>query len=135
MLVLAIIAYAMPQLTGRKLYDRPSAAFAFWTSNIGMIAMTLAFGIAGVTQVALERRMGMDFLAVQEEIEVHFWGLIMAATLFTLGITAFIVNFIQYGLPKGEVTPSLGGDQPDASDEDDAEADADAAVADAPASA
>jgi nitric oxide reductase subunit B len=106
MLVLAIITYAMPLLTGRKLYDTPSATFAFWTSNIGMISMTLAFAVAGVTQVVLERRMGMEFLAVQTEIEVHFWGLILAATLFTLGVIAFIYNFVRHGLPKGEIERS-----------------------------
>jgi hypothetical protein len=59
-----------------------------------MIAMTLAFAVAGVTQVVLERRVGMDFLTVQKEIEVHFSGLILAASLFTLGIIAFVYNFI-----------------------------------------
>ena len=103
MIVLAIITYALPLMTGRKLYDTPSATFAFWASNIGMIAMTLAFAVAGVTQVVLERRVGMEFLDVQREIEVHFWGLILAASLFTLGIGAFIWNFIRHGMPVGEV--------------------------------
>ena len=103
MLVLAIITYAMPLLTGRKLYEHGTAGFAFWTANIGMIAMTLAFAVAGVSQVVLERRAGMEFLAVQKEIQVHFWGLILAATLFTAGITAFVWNFVRYGLPKGPV--------------------------------
>lgn len=99
MLILAMISYAMPLLTGRKLYDTRASAFAFWSSNIGMVFMTLAFAVAGVAQVYLERKVGMDFLAVQEELEVHFWGLILAASLFTLGITAFIWNFIRYGWP------------------------------------
>ncbi|KHD89354.1 MAG: nitric oxide reductase [Bdellovibrio sp. ArHS] len=103
MLILAIIAYAMPIMTGRKLSDTGMNTFAFWTSNIGMTAMTVAFGIAGVTQVVLERRMGMDFLAVQKEVEVHFLGLVMAATLFTIGIIAYIWNFIKFGLPSDEV--------------------------------
>jgi len=103
MIVLAMISYATPILTGRRLHDAPAATFAFWTSNIGMIAMTLALAVAGVTQVVLERRVGMDFLAVQREVEVHFWGLIMAASLFTLGIGAFIWNFIQHGMPKAEL--------------------------------
>jgi nitric oxide reductase subunit B len=102
MIVLAMISYAMPLLTGRKLYDSTSAVFAFWTSNIGMIAMTLAFAVAGVTQVYLERKVGMDFITVQKEIEVHFIGLILAASLFTLGIIAFMVNFVRYGLPVAE---------------------------------
>jgi len=67
-----------------------------------MIAMTIAFGVAGVSQVVLERKMGLDFLTVQNEISVHFFGLVLAAGLFTVGIIAFIVNFIRFGLPYRE---------------------------------
>ena len=102
-LVLAIITYAMPQLTGRKLQDTPMNTFAFWTSNIGMTAMTLAFAVAGIAQVYLERRMGMDFLEVQKEIQVHFLGLVLAAALFTVGIISFVWNFIRFGWPVGDV--------------------------------
>jgi nitric oxide reductase subunit B len=100
MLILGMITYAMPILTGRKLQDTKLNSFAFWTSNVGMIAMTLAFAVAGITQVYLERKLGMDFLAVQKETEVHFAGLILAATLFTTGIIAFVWNFIRFGAPK-----------------------------------
>lgn len=102
MIVLAIMTYTMPLMTGRKLQDTAMNSFAFWTSNVGMIAMTTAFGIAGVSQVYLERKMGLDFLGVQKEIEVHFFGLILAASLFTLGIGAFVWNFIRFGLPQRE---------------------------------
>ncbi|MBP8808950.1 MAG: cbb3-type cytochrome c oxidase subunit I [Kofleriaceae bacterium] len=103
MLVLAIIAYALPLLTGRRRHDSGVASFAFWTSNIGMIAMTLAFAAAGITQVVLERRVGMDFVTVQKEIEMHFWGLILAATLFIVGIAAYVYDFIRHGKPVAEV--------------------------------
>lgn len=99
MLIMAIITYSLPLMTGRNLHSHPTSTFAFWTSNIGMTAMTVAFGIAGVAQVYLERKIGMDFLAVQNEIAVHFFGLVLAASLFTLGIASFIYNFIRYGLP------------------------------------
>jgi nitric oxide reductase subunit B len=102
MIVLAVVTYAMPLMTGRKLYDTTSAVSAFWISNIGMVAMTLALGVAGVTQVYLERRVGLDFLEVQREIEVHFVGMLLAASLFTVGIIAFIYNFIRYGTPNHE---------------------------------
>ena len=110
MLVLAIMTYAMPQLTGRKLFETTSATFAFWATNIGMLAMTVAFGVAGVAQVYLERRAGMEFLDVQRELQVHFVGLILAAALFTSGIAAFIYNFIRYGGPVGEVEEALPTD-------------------------
>jgi nitric oxide reductase subunit B len=105
-LVLGLITYAMPHLTGRKLQDSKANVFAFWTSNIGMTAMTVAFGIAGIAQVYLERKMGLDFLLVQKEIEVHFFGLVLAASLFTLGIIAYVWNFVRFGLPVGEVGKS-----------------------------
>jgi nitric oxide reductase subunit B len=111
MIVLAVISYAMPQMTGRKLYESLWASYAFWASNIGMVAMTAAFAVAGVTQVYLERRVGMDFLAVQHELEVHFLGLILAASLFTSGIIAYIINFLRYGLPTSEQIGNVYGDE------------------------
>jgi nitric oxide reductase subunit B len=102
MMVLAIISYALPLMTGRKLWNSMTGMIAFWSANIGMTAMTVAFGIAGVAQVYLERRMGLDFLVVQKEIEVHFVGLLMAATLFAIGIILYIYEFIKYGLPTNE---------------------------------
>jgi len=103
MIVLAIIAYALPLLTGRSSVESGASVVAFWASNIGMVAMTLAFAVAGVSQVVLERRVGLDFLTVQKEIQVHFVGLILAACLFSLGIILFIYVFIRSGFPKGRV--------------------------------
>lgn len=102
MVVLAVISYALPQMTGRRLYEGPIAEWAFWVSNIGMVSMTGAFAVAGVSQVYLERRVGLDFLDVQEAIAIHFVGLALAASLFTVGICLFIYEFIRYGLPSQE---------------------------------
>ena len=103
MIVLAIITYALPQLTGRKLWKNKTGLLAFWLSNIGMIGMTGAFAVAGIAQVYLERKMGMDFMQVQKEIQVHFLGLVLAASLFGAGIILFIYNFIKFGLPSDEM--------------------------------
>lgn len=102
MIVLAIISYTMPNLTGRKLYDSNIGVFAFWLSNIGMLGMTVAFGVAGVAQVYLERKMGVEFGDVQKEIQVHFAVLAICATMFTTGIGLFIYEFIKYGQPTDE---------------------------------
>ncbi|MCB0659354.1 MAG: cbb3-type cytochrome c oxidase subunit I [Saprospiraceae bacterium] len=102
MIVLAIISYTMPNLTGRKLYDSSKGLLAFWLSNIGMIGMTTAFAAAGVAQVYLNRIMGLDFGDSQNEIQVHFIILILCATLFTIGIAMFIIEFIKYGRPNNE---------------------------------
>ena len=102
MIVLAMITYALPNLTGRKLYDHPRGRAAFWLSNIGMFAMVSAFAAAGIAQVYLERIMGYDFGDVQNEIKVHFWVLIMGATVLTTGLILYIIDFIKYGLPNDE---------------------------------
>lgn len=108
MIVLAIISYSLPNLTGRKLYDSTRGRIAFWLSNIGMIGMTVAFGVAGVAQVYLERKMKMEFMTVQKEIEIHFYVLIICATLFTTGIVLFMIDFFKHGRPTDEAleTPS-----------------------------
>jgi nitric oxide reductase subunit B len=102
MIVLAIISYALPNLTGRKLYQSTRGRAAYWLSNIGMIGMTVAFGVAGVAQVYLERKFGMDFMQVQDEISIHFVVLILCATMFTIGIIFYIIDFYKHGKPNDE---------------------------------
>jgi len=102
MIVLAIISYSLPNMTGRKLYDSSRGRMAFWMSNIGMIGMTVAFGVAGVAQVYLERKFKMDFMQVQAEISIHFVVLIICATLFATGITLYIIDFYKHGKPTDE---------------------------------
>jgi nitric oxide reductase subunit B len=102
MIVLAIISYSLPNMTGRKLYDSSVGRAAFWLSNIGMIGMTVAFGVAGVAQVYLERKFKMDFMEVQAEISIHFVVLILCATLFATGIIMYIWDFYKHGLPTDE---------------------------------
>ncbi|MBX7225582.1 MAG: cbb3-type cytochrome c oxidase subunit I [Chitinophagales bacterium] len=102
MIVLAIISYTMPNMTGRNLFNSVNGSMAFWLSNIGMLGMTVAFGVAGVAQVYMERIMGVDFGEVQKEIQVHFGILLICATMFTVGISLFIYEFIRYGRPNDE---------------------------------
>jgi nitric oxide reductase subunit B len=102
MIVLAIISYALPNLTGRKRYNNATGHWAFWLANLGMISMTAAFGVAGIAQVYMERVMKKEFMDVQNEISVHFVILIIAASLFTTGILMYIYEFIKYGKPSDE---------------------------------
>jgi nitric oxide reductase subunit B len=102
MIVLAIISYALPNLTGRKRYQSSTGMAAFWLSNIGMLGMTVAFGVAGVVQVYLERKMKMEFMVVQNEISIHFVVLLICATMFATGIGLFIFDFFKYGRPTDE---------------------------------
>jgi nitric oxide reductase subunit B len=102
MIVIAMMTYVMPNLTGRKLYDHARGRSAFWLSNIGMFTMVSAFAAAGVAQVYLERVMGYEFGDVQNEISVHFWVLITGATILSTGLILLIMDFIKYGLPSDE---------------------------------
>ena len=102
MIVLAMITYVMPNVTGRKLYDHPRGRAAFWLSNIGMFTMVAAFAAAGVAQVYMERILGYDFGDVQNKIQVHFWVLIAGATILSTGLILYIIDFIKYGLPNDE---------------------------------
>ncbi len=102
MIVLAIITYALPNLTGRKLYNHARGRLAFWLSNVGMLIMVSAFAAAGVAQVYMERILGYGFGEVQNEIAVHFWVLIIGATILSTGIILFIIDFVKYGLPNDE---------------------------------
>lgn len=102
MIVLAIISYAMPNITGRKRHDKTNGHMAFWFSNIGMLGMVTALGVAGVVQVYLERRLSMDFMVAQEEVKIHFVVMLLCATLFTIGIGMYIYEFIKYGRPSDE---------------------------------
>lgn len=108
MIVLAIISYALPNLTGRKFYDTKTGQLAFWLSNVGMFGMTAAFGVAGVAQVYLERKMGLEFGDVQNEIKPHFFVLIICATFFTSGIICYIIEFVKHGLPNDEALIETG---------------------------
>jgi len=102
MIVLAIISYSLPNMTGRKLYESSRGRAAFWLSNIGMIGMTVAFGVAGVAQVYLERKFGMDFMKVQKEISIHFFVLVICAAMFATGIVLYIIDFYKHGKPTDE---------------------------------
>ncbi len=97
MLVLAMIAYVLPEMTGKSLHKGWVPEWAFWCTNIGMVGMTGAFAVMGIAQVYLERKSGMDFLDVQEALEVHAIGLVSAASLFAFGAVLYIINFVSYG--------------------------------------
>ncbi|HLW31827.1 MAG TPA: cbb3-type cytochrome c oxidase subunit I [Aequorivita sp.] len=107
MIVFAIISYSLPNMTGRKFYDGTRGRVAFWTTNIGMVGMTMAFGVAGVAQVYLERKYKLDFMEVQNEVSIHFVVLLLCASLFAFGIITYIVDFYKHGRPNDEAMETI----------------------------
>ena len=109
MIVLAVISYMMPIITGRE-KERYSTLgmWAFWLQVIGMFGMTLSFAVAGITQVYLERIMGLGYLETQYKIQVHFLMLLGAGSIFALGVGMFIWDFFRFPPLPGPAVDAEG---------------------------
>jgi len=94
MIVLAMITYAMPGLTGRD-EEKSSALgmWAFWLQVFGMFGMTMAFATAGIVQTYLEHIMSIGYLDTQHKLAVHFIMLIATGSLFAVGVLLFLLDF------------------------------------------
>jgi nitric oxide reductase subunit B len=95
MIVLGMISYALPGLTGRGEESRETAAgfWAFWLQMAGMFGMTMAFATAGITQTYLERILGIGYLDTQLKLQVHFLMLVATGALFVVGVGLYIWDF------------------------------------------
>jgi hypothetical protein len=67
-----------------------------------MLGMTVAFGVAGVAQVYIERKLKMEFMDVQKEIEIHFVVLLICAIADVLTYV-----YASWGNSKKKVTPAM----------------------------
>jgi nitric oxide reductase subunit B len=95
MIVLGMITYALPGLTGRAedSHDTSPGLWAFWLQVAGMFGMTMAFATAGITQTYLERILGIGYLETQLKLQVHFLMLVATGALFVIGVALFIWDF------------------------------------------
>ena len=95
MIVLGMITYALPGLTGRAedLRETSAGLWAFWLQVAGMFGMTMAFATAGITQTYLERILGIGYLETQLKLQVHFLMLVATGALFVIGVALFIWDF------------------------------------------
>ena len=95
MIVLAMITYALPGLTGRSEQSRQTAVgtLAFWLQVSGMFGMTMAFAAAGITQTYLERILSIGYLDTQLKLQVHFLMLMATGALFVAGVALFLWDF------------------------------------------
>jgi nitric oxide reductase subunit B len=111
MIVLAVITYALPGLTGQPDSNRESKAglWAFWLQVGGMFGMTMAFAAAGIAQTYLERILGFGYLETQSKIQVHLLMLVGTGMIFTTGVGLFLWDFFfravsgKQAIPPGQV--------------------------------
>ena len=102
MIVLAMISFALPQLTGRSDEERQTrlGIAAFWLMVSGMFGMTMALAAAGITQTYLERILGLGFLETQHKIQVHYLMWLGTSVVFGLGASAYVWDFVRAGAPR-----------------------------------
>jgi len=95
MIVLGMISYALPGLTGRPEDSRetPAGFWAFCLQMAGMFGMTMAFATAGITQTYLERILGIGYLDTQLKMQVHFLMLAATGGLFVIGVALYLWDF------------------------------------------
>lgn len=109
MIVMAMIAYAMPTMTENREEQGSSAGYwAFWLQLAGMFGMTLSFATAGIAQVYLERVLGIGYLDVQLKIQIHFVMLIACASLFAVGVGLFLYDFFRHAPRFSPMNPETG---------------------------
>lgn len=113
MITLGVIAYAMPVITRRE--DRPESSLGmagFWLQVGGMFGMTLAFAVAGVGQVYLERVLGMGYLETQQKIQVHFIMLVATGIVFSVGVALTLWDFFRFA-PRPPVPADASDTEPE----------------------
>lgn len=109
MIVMAMIAYAMPTMTENREEQGSSAGYwAFWLQLAGMFGMTLSFATAGIAQVYLERVLGIGYLDVQLKIQIHFVMLVACASLFAVGVGLFLYDFFRHAPRFSPMNPETG---------------------------
>jgi nitric oxide reductase subunit B len=111
MIVMAMIAYAMPSMTRRPEEGTQMGYLSFWMQLAGMFGMTISFATAGIAQVYLERIMGLGYLDAQLKIQVHFVMLIITASIFAIGVALFIIDFFRHAPRFEGATGAEPGDR------------------------
>ncbi len=92
LLNLMFFYYAMPKLKGLAAYNERRGILAFWWLSLTMIAMTLAFSIAGVLQTYIERVMGLGYMTAQAQMRFWFAILIFLGCALLAGVILTVVD-------------------------------------------
>jgi nitric oxide reductase subunit B len=94
LLNLSFFYFAIPRLKGLPggRYDERAGHWGFWLMSLGIVGMSLAFAVAGVLQVYLERVRGEPYMVAQQPM--RFWMLIVV--LHGLMVVAGVVVTVKH---------------------------------------
>ncbi len=96
LLNLTFFYFALPRLKGFKdgRYQERAGHWGFWITTLGVLGMSLAFGVAGVLQSYLERYLGQSYMTSQEPI--RFWMFVAWAhgLAVVVGVMIIIKNLL-----------------------------------------
>jgi nitric oxide reductase subunit B len=88
LLNLMFFYYAMPKLKGMR------GTLAFWWLSTTMVAMTLAFSVAGVLQTYIERVMGLGYMTAQAQMRFWFAILFVLGLVFVVGVILTVADLL-----------------------------------------
>ncbi|RCV88959.1 cbb3-type cytochrome c oxidase subunit I [Billgrantia montanilacus] len=103
MLVLGVITYAMPQLRRVQPYNQVLNMWAFWIMTSAMWFMTFTLTFAGVVQTHLQRVLGMNFMQIQEQLDLFY--IMRFGTGIFVGIAALMFIYAVFA-PAREQVPA-----------------------------
>ncbi len=92
LLNLMFFYYAIPKLRGIAAFDERRGSFAFWWLSLTMVAMTTAFGAAGMLQVYIERVMGLGYMTAQAQMRFWFWIVTVLGVALLAGAVLMVVD-------------------------------------------
>jgi nitric oxide reductase subunit B len=101
MMVLAIITYAMPQLRDRQPFNQVLNMWSFWMMTSAMCFMTFTLTFAGVVQTHLQRVMGINYMEVQQQLELFYIMRLGAGVVVAVAAVLFLVAI--FGPAKEEL--------------------------------
>jgi nitric oxide reductase subunit B len=90
----------MPHLLGRDPYNQVLNMVSFWLMSSGVVFMTFVLTFAGTVQTHLQRVMGEEYMAVQDQLAIFYWMRFGAGIAVVLGALLFIYAVF---VPRREV--------------------------------
>jgi nitric oxide reductase subunit B len=102
MTVLAIITYAMPQLRRVQPYNQILNMWSFWLMTSAMCFMTFTLTFAGVVQTHLQRVLGMNFMEVQDQLQLFYYMRLGAGVVVAIAAVVYLIAI--FGPTKSQVS-------------------------------